>query len=214
MDIPAKDAKALGAKGERTRRRILDAMLQLLSQRPMFEIRVTDVARVAGIAQPHFYAYFGSLEDALLAAAREVSGDELKAHLVPDWSGEAGLAHARALVEAAIAFWRRNKEMLTIVGVLADRMHGPFPAVRADQMRGVFGAFEDKIRRAQAEGKISEAISPRLAGYECVNVLGSTGAKYDLFMASGFSHRRLVETTARLLHTIVTGEPAPTPRNR
>jgi AcrR family transcriptional regulator len=214
MDIPVKDAKALGSKGERTRRRILDATLRLLAQRPLFEVRVTDVTRAAGVAQPHFYAYFASLEDALLAAAKEVSGDELKVHLEPDWSGEAGLAHARALVEAAIAFWRRNKAILTIVGVLADRMHGPFAAVRADQMRTVFGAFEDKIRHAQATGSLSDAISPRLAGYECVNILGSTGAKYDLLMASGFSHRRLVETTARLLHMMVTGERAPTPKNR
>jgi hypothetical protein len=93
-------------------------------------------------------------------------------------------------------------------------MHGPFAAVRADQMRTVFGAFEDKIRHAQATSGVSEAISPRLAGYECVNILGSTGAKYDLLMASGFSHRRLVETTARLLHMMVTGERAPTPKNR
>ena len=214
MDISVKDAKALGSKGERTRRRILDATLRLLAQRPLFEIRVTDVTRAAGVAPPNFYAYFTSLEDAILAAAREVSGDALRVHLEPDWSGEAGLAHARTLVEASIAFWRRNKEILTLVGVLADRSHGPFPAVRADQMRTVFGAFEDKIRRAQALGHVSEAISPRLAGYECVNILGSTGAKYDLLMASGFSHRRLVETTARMLHMIVTGERASTPKNR
>lgn len=214
MDIPLKDAKPLGSKGERTRRRILDATLRLIAQRPLFELRVTDVARAAGVAQPHFYAYFTSLEDAILAAARDVSGDELKVYLEPDWSGEAGLAHARALVEAAIAFWRRNKAILTIVATLADRMHGPFATVRADQMRNVYGAFENKIREAQALGQVSEAISPRLSGYECVNILGSTGAKYDLFMASGFSHRRLVETTARLLHMIVTGERAPTPKTR
>jgi AcrR family transcriptional regulator len=214
MDLALKVTKLRGAKGERTRRRILDALLRLMAQKPLFEISVTDVTKAAGIAQPHFYAYFTSLDDAVLAAAREISGDELKVHLEPDWLGEAGLAHARALVEASIAFWRRHKEILTIVGVLADRMHGPFPAVRADQMRGVFGAVEDKIRRAQAAGQVSEAISPRLAGYECVNILGSTGAKYDLFMASGFSHRRLVETTARLLHAIVTGERLMTPRNR
>ena len=87
-------------------------------------------------------------------------------------------------------------------------------ALPESQPRTVYGAFESKIRQAQTLGRVSEAISPRLAGYECVNILGSTGAKYDLLMASGFSHRRLVETTARLLHAAVTGEQAPTPKNR
>jgi AcrR family transcriptional regulator len=205
MDTIIPEEKVRGSKGERTRQRILDATAQLLTERPFAEIRITEIARVAGIAQPNFYTYFSTIEEAILAIAREVSGDELRLHLEPDWTGEAGVAHARALVEAAIVFWRRHRSILSLVNLLADQRHSEFPAVRVAQMRAIYKSFEAKIRKAQAAGRISGAITPRLAGYECVSIIGSTGAKYELLIASGFTHQQLVETTARLLHLLATG---------
>ena len=205
MDTVSTEEKSRGSKGERTRQRILDATAELLAARPFADIRITEIARVARIAQPNFYTYFSSIEEAILAIARGVSGEALSIYLEPDWTGEAGVSHARALVEAAIAFWRRHREILSIVNVLADKRHSEFPAVRVAQMRTIYKSFEAKIRRAQAAGQIAGDITPRLAGYECVSIIGSTGAKYELLIASGFTHEQLVETTARLLHLIATG---------
>lgn len=194
-----------GPKGERTRRRILDATAALLAERSYADIRITEIARTAGIVQPNFYTYFASIEDAVLALAREISADGLSVHLDPDWDGEGGIEHARSLAEAAIDLWRRHREVFSIVGALADKRHGDFAAVRVNQMRALYKAFEAKIRKGQAAGRISADITPRLAGYECVGVIASAGQRYELLIASGFTHRELVETTARLLHLIATG---------
>jgi AcrR family transcriptional regulator len=197
--------KALGPKGARTRRRIMDATADMLAERPFADIRITEVARAADIAQPNFYTYFASVEDVILAIADEVSADSLSVYLEPDWEGEAGLEHARQLVEAAIKLWRRHRGVFSIVSMLADKRHGGFAAVRVRQMRVIYKSFETKIRAAQRAGRLDTAITPRLCGYECVGIIGSTGQRYELLIASGFTHEQLVETTARLLHLIATG---------
>lgn len=194
-----------GPKGNRTRRRIMDATSKMLSERPFADIRITEIARAAEIAQPNFYTYFANIEEVILAVAREVSADGLSVHLEPDWDGEDGLEHARKLVSAAIELWLQHRGVFAIVGDLADKRHGEFAVTRVRQMRAIYKAFEIKVRKAQAAGRIPMAVTPRLAGYECVSIIASAGQKYELLMASGFSPDQLVETTARLLHMIATG---------
>ena len=201
----AKSDQTLGPKGNRTRRRIMDATAQMLTDRPFADIRITEIARAAEIAQPNFYTYFANVEEVILAVAREVSADALCVHLDPDWSGEAGLEHARRLVGAAIELWLQHRGVFAIVGILADKRHGEFAVTRVRQMRNLYKGFETKIRQAQAAGRLPPSVTPRLAGYECVGIIFSAGQKYELLMASGFTHDQLVETTARLLHMIATG---------
>lgn len=208
LQVDGKDGPSPGSKGARTRQRILDATAALLTERPFADIRITEIARAAKIAQPNFYTYFASVEEVILAIAKSVSADDLGAYIERDWEGEAGLEHARQLVIAAIDLWRRHREVFAIVAVLADKRHGEFAAVRVRQMRAIYKSFEAKIRAAQASGRLAPEITPRLAGYECVSVLASTGQRYELLIASGFSHDQLVETTARLLHLIATGSRA------
>lgn len=187
-------------KGARTRRRIMDATAQLLQARPFGDIRITEIARVAEIAQPNFYTYFSSLEEVVLALAEEVSIEPLVGFLDPEWEGETGMQLARGLAEAAIAFFREHNAILAIVNLLADKQYGEFAALRVRQMRSLYKGFEAKVRKAQVAGRLSPSIQPRLAGYECVGMLSSAGSRYDLFRASGFSHEQLVETTAQLIH--------------
>jgi AcrR family transcriptional regulator len=210
---PAADLKAgekssqpRGPKGERTRRRILDVTAELLAERPFNDIRVTEIARAAGIAQPNFYTYFANIEEAVLALAREVSTEELVPYIERDWEGEQGLEHARALIEAAMALWARHHAVIAIVGLLADEHHGEFAAVRVRQMRGIYKTFEAKVKAAQAKGRLPAELAPRLVGYECVGLISSAAGRHELFTASGFSRAQIVETTARLLHMIATGE--------
>jgi AcrR family transcriptional regulator len=194
-----------GPKWIRTRQRIMDATAALLADRPLADVRITEITRAAELAQPVFYDYFANMEEAVLAIARDISADSLGVYLEPDWDGEAGLDHARRLVEAAIELWRRHRAIFSIVNVLADNRREGFAAVRVRQMRTIYKSFEAKIRRSQAAGRIDPAITPRLAGYECVVLLGSAGQKHELLLASGFSHSQLVETTARLLYLIANG---------
>lgn len=202
---PNKLGQSLGAKGARTRRRIMDATAELLAQRSFSDLKITDIARAAGIAQPNFYTYFASIEDVILALGQEISLEGLAHHLEPDWSLPQGLALARRLMEDAVELWRRHHAVMGLSWFFADKRVAEFPELRIAQTRVLYKAFERQVRHSQEAGRIAKAVQPRLAGYECIALISSASGKYDLLRESGFSHKQLVETNARLLHMIATG---------
>jgi AcrR family transcriptional regulator len=206
---PNKLGQSLGAKGARTRRRIMDATAGLIAERSFADVRITDIARAAQIAQPNFYTYFTGVEDVVRALAEDVSLESLARLLEQDWAGADGLALARRLVEEAFALWARHRAVLALIWFLADKRHGDFPQLRIRQVRSLYKAFEGQIRRSQDAGRIARAVQPRLAGYECVGLISSASSKYALLLQSGFSRTQLIETNARLLHMIATGIAAP-----
>ncbi len=202
-----------GAKGTRTRERIMEATRDLLRTYPFGDIRITDIARVAEITQPNFYTYFTSVADVVEALVEKIAGASAAASIAAlDWEGPDGIKHARALVEEFIEFWRENGAVIQVVDLFADNLHGRFPQLRVRLGRDIYKAFEAKIRKQQAAGVIAAEINPRLCGYQCFTLLSTTSARYNLFLQSGFRHQTIVETTARTLLATVTGvtiEPSP-----
>jgi AcrR family transcriptional regulator len=206
---PNKLGQSLGPKGARTRRRIMKATETLVATRPFSDVRITDIARAAHIAQPNFYTYFASVEDVVRELGREISLEGLARHLEPDWAGAQGLALARKLTEEAFEIWRLHHAVIGLFWFFADKRHADFPELRIQQTRVLYKSFEKQIRRAQAAGRLSRVIQPRLAGYECVALISSAAGKHELLKESGFSHKQLIETNARLIHMIATGLNAP-----
>jgi AcrR family transcriptional regulator len=195
----------LSVKGVRTRARIMSVTAKLLKTKAVHEIKVTEIARLADMNQSGFYNYFATVEDVVLVLSEDITLDSLTFYIDQDWDGPTGLDRAIRLVEAAINIWREHRALFDTVGVLADRMIGRFAAIRIQQSRAVFKAFEAKIREAQGRGLIHPNVNPRLAGYECVGLLGAIGSRRTLLLDSGFPPKELVETTARLLLALTTG---------
>lgn len=192
----------LGAKGQRTRQKILDSASALLKRRGWHELTITEIAREAGIAQPNFYTYFSSLEDVVCALAEDASALSLadvakRRAETNDW--------ARAMVETAIPIWQEHRELFAIMGMLADKNHPPFAALRLKQTRKVAKVFVQEIERARDAGRLPPDILPRLGGWLCVSALYAMCEKYALLRASGFSHEQMVETTAGMLRVMATG---------
>ena len=200
-----KSGQPLGAKGARTRRRIMEATSALIAERSFADVRITDVARVAEIAQPNFYTYFNSVEDVVRALAEEVSLDPLARLLEPDWSSPDGLSLARQFVEEAFALWKSHQAIMALSWFFADKRHSDFPQLRIRQVRSLYKGFEAQIRRSQDAGRVDAAVQPRLAGYECVGLISSAATKFTLLVESGFTREQLIETNARLLRMIATG---------
>jgi AcrR family transcriptional regulator len=207
--LPNKLGQSLGRKGVRTRRRIMEATAELIATRSLADVRITDIARAAEVAQPNFYTYFTGVEDVVLALAEEVSLEALARHLEPDWVGPEGLACARLLVEEAFALWERHRAVIGLAWFLADKRQGGFSELRIRQVRSLYKAFEAQIRASQDAGRLAHSVHPRLAGYECVGLISSAAIKYALLLQSGFTRTQLVETNARMVHLIVTGIVAP-----
>src|SRR5947207_231597 len=114
MRPSAIDGRALGWRGARTRRRLLDATAGLLETHGIRDLRVVDIARRVGTSPATFYQYFRDVEDAVLALASEVgeSSGPLLEVLAGSWDEDGALDSARALVGGFVAFWDVNRAVL------------------------------------------------------------------------------------------------------
>lgn len=198
--------RALGPKGARTRRRIMASTAAMLAARAYTEIKITDIARATGIAQPNFYTYFAGVDDVVLAIGEEISFEPHAEFLQPDWSGAPGVALAAQLVEATIETWRRHRGVLSIIGYLAEKRGGDFAALRSSHLQPFHSGFRRKIEAGQAAGAVDPEIAANVAAYECTAILGAVGERYELLKGAGYAHKPLVATTARVLHLIATGQ--------
>jgi len=84
-----------------TRRRILDACWRLLEERGAGDVRMSDIARAAGISRQAVYLHFPSRTELLIATTRHV--DEVKdvdARLAGSRAATTGVERLGAFVEA------------------------------------------------------------------------------------------------------------------
>lgn len=195
----------LGAKGERTRRKILDATAELLEARPYGQIKVSEIARSADVVQPTFYTYFQSLEDVLLVLARERNLDAIAPHFEPSWLGQEGLEHVRAMVKAVTGHWRENFAIFNTTNLIADQGNEAFGRARLRQMRALLDGLESKVREAQASGRLDPGIQPRLGAQQAVALMVAIGQQQAHYESSGFNNMTVVDTSARMVHAITGG---------
>src|ERR1700722_2361686 len=93
---PFSDNPRVGARGQRTRQRILDAALQLFGEEGFHQCSIARISELASCSRVSFYQYFSDKEDVFgsLAGqvARQISGStEAIDPLTPDAAGREGL---------------------------------------------------------------------------------------------------------------------------
>lgn len=191
----------LGRKSELTRRRIIEATKQLISE-GKYTAKITDIARAANVAQPHFYIYFSTVQDVVYVIAEELyeaSNEDFVKLLKSEWSGEQGFAIARRMVETAIARWRENYALNAICALLADKEEGRFRDQRLGRYELLRDIFAEKIRLAQSRGQLNPNIDPVVRGHLCVGMLMNVAQQYDSIKSADFSTEQILDETTHFV---------------
>jgi AcrR family transcriptional regulator len=100
----------VGGRGARTRRRLLDAGVEVLATRGYHDARVDDIVAAAATSHGTFYLYFANKDDlftALLVDVADVMGEHARTlgPLTPDAAGRGEL---RAWLAGFVAAYRRS----------------------------------------------------------------------------------------------------------
>src|SRR5215218_6398850 len=93
---PFSDNPAVGARGQRTQQRIVDAALQVFGEAGYHRCSIDRIAKVAGCSRVSFYQYFSSKEDVFRHLAGQVArqvnaATEALGPITPDAEGWATL---------------------------------------------------------------------------------------------------------------------------
>jgi len=206
----ATDGRALGRRGERTRRRLLEATAVLLEDRGVRDLRVVDIARAVGTSPATFYQYFRDVEDAVLVLAEEVGEDlapvgELLAH---DWSGSDSLDLSRGLVEAFVGYWDAHRAVLRTRNLAAQEGDQRFRAIRNESLRPLFDGLAAKVAEGQRLGRVDSAVTPLAAASALAAMMERMAAFHADLEPLGVAKADLVETTARIIDRVVGGGPS------
>jgi AcrR family transcriptional regulator len=102
-------------RGDKHRQAIMQAVRELLEEKPFAELSVSTISQRAGVARSGFYFYFDSkyavLAQIMAEAAEEL--EELTQYFAPRGPGESPEQFAKRMVRSAAAVYAHNDPVMT-----------------------------------------------------------------------------------------------------
>ncbi len=205
--------RPLGPRALRTRRRILEAAVELLAEKPMRDMRVIDIARAIGSSPATFYQYFKDVEDVVLhlAAQAKESTPLLVEMIDRDWEGEAGFELGKLITTTVIDHWEKFAPVLRARNNASDEGNLALREERMAAMLPLVDAFRRAVERHRevlvARGEL-ESVEGQIDALCTGTALSSTLERMSMYHSwiedMGSTREALVESTATILQTMVT----------
>ncbi len=188
--------QSMGAKGLRTRRRLIDATVSLLDGTSLRDIRVAQIAKVAKSSPATFYVYFDTVQDAVLAAIAEIdqSPEELVALLAMPWPRAEARERARRFVQTYVDYWQEHRVVFRVRNLASEEGDHRFHKLRENAIRPLLGAIARRINDRE-HGK------PEVSAYAQAGILAAMlerlSAIYNGYLDSQLvTSKQLVEAAA------------------
>ena len=192
----------MGAKGLKTRRRLIDATVDLLNSIPIRDIKVVDIAARAKTASATFYLYFDSVIEV-------VCTPEIMALFDSEWTQDNSMEKAISLVRLYIAFWDGHRALLRTRNLAAEEGDVRFVHVREDSVRPLLVALAERIVAAQQAGRTPSFAPAAAMSGTIMMMLERLGALMDVHRArSDVTLEGMIAACAQQIATSVGFPPA------
>lgn len=203
------DGRVAGRRGQATRQKLLECLSEMLSTSPYRDVKVIDVARMAGTSPATFYQYFPDVEGAVLELAEDMAKEGASlTDLVAgrNWTGRQAWASAEELVDGFLAFWRKNDAILRVIDLGAAEGDKRFYKIRMKILNAVTGSLSDSIKELQDKGRVDQSVSPAAVAGALVAMLAAAAVHQKGFQSWGVKQAELKPNLALLVHLGVTGK--------
>ncbi|MER5641391.1 TetR family transcriptional regulator [Kitasatospora sp. NPDC002227] len=204
------DGRVAGRRGQETRQKLLDCLREMLSTSPYRDVKVIDVARMAGTSPATFYQYFPDVEGAVLEIAEEMAEDSGGLKELVDgksWAGKTGFTTSEELVDGFLAFWRKNDAILRVVTLGAAEGDKRFFKIRMKVLNSVVAPLTEAVRGNQ--GKTDKTVDPAAVAGALVSLLASAAEHSKAFTSWGVKVKDLKPNLALQVYLGVTGKKPP-----
>jgi AcrR family transcriptional regulator len=200
----------VGNKGANTRRLLIDATAKLTEAAGFHKLSVADIVRYAGVSQATFYVYFENLNDAALAVLDDLS--QSTPHLLNAArrrvSGDHALENARVMVDAYFEYYQQHRALFLARNLAADSGDDRFVAARMQSVAAIQNVFAERIREAQAAGRLPAHLHPQAVAGLMLSLLERLGATASLppqAAEKGIKPEGLKDAAAFVLATLLDG---------
>ncbi|MBK7162419.1 MAG: TetR/AcrR family transcriptional regulator [Sphingomonadales bacterium] len=163
----------IGAKGLRTRQKLIETTIELLETHGLRDLSVADIARAASTSPATFYVYFEGVPEVLLAALEHVtqSTPELVKMAEENWSDLGDKGRPRRFVELYCAHWWRWRTVFRCRNLASEEGDGRFQEARRQSVAPLIEALTGQIMRAQSKGLVPNHLSPRASAGAILTLL-------------------------------------------
>jgi AcrR family transcriptional regulator len=200
---PQPAEQAMRRRGDRHRQAIMQAVRDLLQEKPFAELSVSTISLRAGVARSGFYFYFDSkyavLAQILAEAAEEL--EELTQYFAPRQPGESPEQFAKRMVRSAAAVYADNDPVMTACNAarhtdieIRDILERQFDVV----LREIIAVVEAEMKAGTAN-PISDDIPTLVRTLAGTTALVLTG---DPLLAGREGQQRDVERRVRVLERL------------
>lgn len=167
------------ARGEATRRRLLDAAESEFGERGYHAASVSSITRRAGVAQGTFYLYFPGKEAALRELVERM-GRDLRRHLS---AASSGLRHRLDIEEAGLgAFVRFALEHSNLYRVVMESQFVDETIYRR-YYQDLADAYAEQLSRAQQAGQVAPG-DPATLAWALMGLAHFLGLRYAIWEGS------------------------------
>jgi len=146
-----------------TRTRILESAWKLLESGSGSEVRMSDIAKDAGISRQALYLHFPKRADLLVATTRHIDVvNDVEARLTASRTAASGIARLDAFIEA----WGNYIPSIYGVAKALISMQDEDEAARlawADRLQAVREGFEAAVAALERDGALSPEFPPKRA---------------------------------------------------
>ncbi len=205
--------RPLGPRALQTRRKILEATTQLLSEKPMRDMRVIDIARSIGSSPATFYQYFKDVEDVVLHLASQAKEATplLVEMICGSWEGREGHERGKRISNMVIDHWEKYAPVLRARNNASDEGHPGLREQRLAALMPLVAAFQAEIERAQAESRPANSadgwnggpLDP-LAGATALSSCLERISMYHVWIKEmGSTRENIVNTTATFMQSML-----------
>lgn len=175
-----------------TRRRILDAAMQLMADKPYDDVRIEDICVAADVANATFFLHFPNKSALVLAF-----NDDVATKIGEQLAGvDAAAADClRKLLEIYLAEWGAHRHLMR--QIVLEFISQPASAAAFNEVSpGLLGLVGTIIANGQKAGEFTPKIAPETAGLALVaawNAIAITWAKTGDTNQATEAHRQTLD---------------------
>lgn len=206
------DGRVAGRRGQATRQKLLDCLREMLDTSPYRDVKVIDVARMAGTSPATFYQYFQDVESAILEIANDMAKDGQRLKALTEgqgWTGKGGYAAAEALVDGFLEFWREYEPILRVVDLASAEGDKRFYKVRQSILTAVTNGLTEAIEEVQAKGKTGDEVAPNAMAGTLVAMLAAVSGHQKGFETWKIKMKDVRPALSTLVFMGITGKKPP-----